>query len=216
MREKYYSKKNILEKSEQFRSILENSGLSRGEYTIPSTTALIVLDMQDYFLKPESHAFIPSAEAIIPRINLLIEEFNKRNMAKFYTQHIDQNESEGMMGVWWNKNLLNENPLKSISSDLKIDKMQKITKSQYDAFWNTELEKMLTKRSITDIIITGVMTHLCCETTARSAFVRGFNVIFTIDGTATYNEEHQMGSLRNLAHGFAHVETIEEVIKSLP
>jgi isochorismate hydrolase len=172
--------------------------------------------MQDYFLKPESHAFIPSAEAIIPRINLLIEEFNKRNMAKFYTQHIDQNESEGMMGVWWNKNLLNENPLKSISSDLKIDKMQKITKSQYDAFWNTELEKMLTKRSITDIIITGVMTHLCCETTARSAFVRGFNVIFTIDGTATYNEEHQMGSLRNLAHGFAHVETIEEVIKSLP
>ncbi|MCP4152595.1 MAG: isochorismatase family protein, partial [bacterium] len=56
---------------------------------------------------------------------------------------------------------------------------------------------------ITRVIITGVMTHLCCETTARSAFVRNFEVYFTIDATATYNREFHKSTLLNLSHGFA-------------
>lgn len=55
------------------------------------------------------------------------------------------------------------------------------------------------------------MTHLCCETTARSAFIRGFDVFFTIDGTATYNEDFHFGTLYNLAHGFAVPLLIDEI-----
>ena len=47
------------------------------------------------------------------------------------------------------------------------------------------------------------MTHLCCETTARSAFVHGYEVFFLVDGTATYNQDFHRASLMNLAHGVA-------------
>ncbi len=53
------------------------------------------------------------------------------------------------------------------------------------------------------LLITGVTTHLCCESTARSAFVRGFAVFIAIDGTATLNRELHVASLRALALGFA-------------
>jgi isochorismate hydrolase len=56
------------------------------------------------------------------------------------------------------------------------------------------------------------MTHLCCETTARSAFVQGYNVFFPIDGTATYNEEFHFATLTNLAHGFANIVLIENLL----
>jgi bifunctional isochorismate lyase / aryl carrier protein len=59
------------------------------------------------------------------------------------------------------------------------------------------------------------MTHLCCETTARSAFTHGFEVFFTIDGTATYNERFHIATLLNLSHGFALAVLVEEVIEML-
>jgi len=57
------------------------------------------------------------------------------------------------------------------------------------------------------------MTHLCCETTARSAFMSGFDVFFTVDGTATYNKTFHLSTLINLAHGFAIPITTKEVIQ---
>jgi isochorismate hydrolase len=59
------------------------------------------------------------------------------------------------------------------------------------------------------------MTHLCCETSARSAFMRGFEVFFPIDGTATYNRDFHLATLRNLAHGFATMTTVRELLIKL-
>jgi len=59
------------------------------------------------------------------------------------------------------------------------------------------------------------MTHLCCESSARSAFMRGFEVLFTIDGTATYREDFHRAAILNLAHGFAHPVLTGEIIKGL-
>ena len=60
------------------------------------------------------------------------------------------------------------------------------------------------------------MTHLCCETTARSAFVRGFDVFFLVDGTATYNIEFHMSSLLTLTHGFVHPVRFQEILDKMP
>ena len=59
------------------------------------------------------------------------------------------------------------------------------------------------------------MTHLCCETTARVAFTQGYEVFFSIDGTATYNRKFHLGSLINLAHGFVVPMLVDEIIDSL-
>jgi len=62
------------------------------------------------------------------------------------------------------------------------------------------------------VVITGVMTHLCCESTARDAFMRDLEVFFVIDATATDQEDLHMGSLRALADGFAIMVTTKEVL----
>lgn len=53
--------------------------------------------------------------------------------------------------------------------------------------------------------MTGVMTNLCCETTAREAFVKGFRVFFSTDATATLDLELHEATLKNLAYGFAYL-----------
>jgi len=85
-------------------------------------------------------------------------------------------------------------------------------KEYYSAFFRTDLEDTLRRRGITRVVICGVMTHLCCETTARDAFMSGWEVAMVADGTATLNEELHLSSLRCLVHGFAMPALAEEVL----
>lgn len=107
------------------------------------------------------------------------------------------------MATWWKDLIRIEDPLSAIIPDFDFSNRFVLRKNQYDAFYKTSMEEILRRKRVSQIIVTGVMTHLCCETTARSAFVRGFEVFFTIDGTATYNQDHHLATLLNLAHGFA-------------
>jgi isochorismate hydrolase len=76
-----------------------------------------------------------------------------------------------------------------------------IRKTTYDSFYGTQLEMILRAGSISQVLITGVLTHLCCETTARSAFVRGFEVYAAVDAMASSSEELHLGSLLSMADG---------------
>jgi isochorismate hydrolase len=71
---------------------------------------------------------------------------------------------------------------------------------------------MLREMNCRKLVICGLMTHLCCESTARSAFIRGFEVIIPVDGTASYNKRFHLSSLYNLSHGFAVVTSIKELL----
>lgn len=80
-----------------------------------------------------------------------------------------------------------------------------VEKNTYSAFRNTRLEEKLLEMGAKEVIVTGVMTNLCCETTAREAFVRGFRVFFSADATATSDSELHEAALKNLAYGFAYL-----------
>jgi len=108
-----------------------------------------------------------------------------------------------MMGEWWRDLIDRDDPLSQITARLPVGDAPVIEKMQYDAFYHTSLNEALHARGVTDVVICGVMTHLCCETTARSAFMRGYEVLFAVDGTATYNRDYHQASLLNLLHGFA-------------
>lgn len=69
----------------------------------------------------------------------------------------------------------------------------------------TNLEEKLKKMGVEEVIVSGVMTNLCCETTAREAFVRGFRVFFSTDATATTSEDLHQATLKNMAYGFAYL-----------
>lgn len=181
----------------------------------PEDAALIVLDMQRYFLDPESHAFIPSAEAIVPGILQLVQMFQELELPVLFTRHTNTPQNAGPMEKWWHYTIKREDPMSElipVFAELEPDILEK---EQYDAFYNTDLEEWLREQDIKQLIIGGVMTHLCCETTARSAFIRGFEVFFLIDGTATYTIDFHKSSLLTLSHGFAHPVRVKEVADRL-
>ncbi len=207
MKEEYFTNENISAVAREMAVFLRRK---KNPPTVTGTAALLVLDMQDYFIDPCSHAAVPSAPAIIHGIAALMARFSRCGYPVFRTRHINTAENAAMMAKWWRETLTDSNPLSALISSLPTSPV--IEKNQYDAFYKTGLEASLRSAGADRVIITGVMTHLCCETTARSAFVRGFEVIFPIDGTATYNRSLHMNTLQNLAHGFAALPLMEELL----
>lgn len=90
-----------------------------------------------------------------------------------------------------------------------------VEKNTYSAFMGTGLEEMLKTMGVEEVIVAGVMTNLCCETTARDAFVRGFRVFFSTDGTATSNEELHLATLKNVAYGFGYLVDCKSLERAL-
>jgi len=174
---------------------------------------LLSLDMQRYFLDEESHAWVPGGKTIIPGLVKAARYFRSAKRPVIATQHINTPENAGMMGSWWSELILEDHPLAGIDPDLEIQPQEIMRKSQYDAFIESSLESWLGEQGIKQVVIGGVMTHLCCETTARSAFGRGFEVFFLVDGTATYNQDYHQATLLNLAHGVAVLTTVDRIIK---
>jgi bifunctional isochorismate lyase/aryl carrier protein len=168
--------------------------------------------MQAHFLEQDSHAFVPSAPAIVPGIHSLIHAFEKAKRPVVRTRHLNTLKNAGMMSRWWRDLIIARSAYSKFFGPFQIPNSIEIKKSQYDAFFRTRLERALHEKGTQQVVICGVMTHLCCECTARSAFMRGFEVFFTIDGTATYNEELHRSSLQTLAHGFAIPVLVEEVL----
>ncbi|OQY27710.1 MAG: hypothetical protein B6244_09920 [Candidatus Cloacimonetes bacterium 4572_55] len=203
MKNKYFTSETIDNKSQKMLQKLEKYRKRNQIDFLAERSALLILDMQKYFLDERSHACVPSALSIVPKIKKLADTFHDMNLPVFFTRHINIKENAKMMASWWEELLTEKNDLSEIISELEMKNSMIIKKTQYDGFYQTRLESILKEKKINQLVITGVMTHLCCETTARSAFVRGFTVFFPIDGTATYNENFHWGTLLNLSHGFA-------------
>jgi isochorismate hydrolase len=208
MKEQYFSRNSIHQKA---RAMLKS--IKRHDIVfVPERSALLILDMQKYFLSASSHAFVPSAQAIIPLIAELKEAYTAKGLPVIFTRHLNSPQNAGLMAKWWRELIGKENPASEIIDELDISSGIVLEKSQYDAFFETPLTDILRERGVTQVVICGVMTHLCCETTARSAFVRGFEVFFTVDGTASYNERFHLATLLNLSHGFAAPALVEELL----
>ena len=213
MKSLYFTPESIAKCSQEFLREFRHSHRNINRDLLKNSTALIILDMQRYFLEPESHAFIHSARAILPGLKRLIGCFQSNGQPVILTRHINTDENAGMLNVWWADVITESSPLSDIIPELKTKTAKVIIKSQYDAFYNTELDVYLKEKRIEQVVICGVMTHLCCETTARSAFVHGYNVIFPVDGSATYDIEHHTATLRNLSHGFALMTSIGDLCR---
>lgn len=215
MKEEYFTIENIDFKSKQILEEAVKFSRNQAIDLIPKNSALLILDIQKYFSSKDSHAFIPSLFAILPKINRLKKLYEKNHLPVIVTRHINTPDDAKMMNKWWNDLITENNPLSNLADEIDNSNAIIIPKKQYDAFYDTNLETLLCEKKVSQLIICGVMTHLCCETTARSAFMKGFEVFFAIDGTATYNEKFHRASILNLTHGFAVPILINDIIKIL-
>ncbi len=181
-------------------------------------SALLVIDMQKFFLDPNSPTFTCGGMAILPNVKKLIASFRDAGRPVIYTCHVHHPDfiDAGIMKWWWQGACLEGTPESEVHDDLvPLSREKVIFKHRYSAFYNTDLETILRCLKIEDLVITGIMTNMCCESTARDAYYRDFRVHFLADATGSINEEMHLASLLNLAFGFAYITTSDNIISQI-
>ncbi len=216
MKELYFTPDTIDSKAcEMLEQVKTYTKKIKEQNFIPEISALLIIDMQNYFCDESSIPFVPSAPAIIPKISRLAEIYTAKKFPVIFTRQMNTPDDAGMMSKWWKHTISPESDASLITPKLNTENSYVLDKSQYDAFYNTDLESYLKDKGVTQLVITGLLTHLCCETTVRSAFVRGFETFFCVDGNVTYKEIYHTSSLINLAHGVSTLLTCNEVYQKL-
>ena len=176
----------------------------------PRQCALLVIDMQNYFDS--------LSRTIQQNVLKIIDACRANKMRIVFTRHghKDISKDGGMLAKWWGDCIMYGTPDWQLmpeftpgAEDLLIDK------NRYSAFFNTGLDETLRAEGIEELIITGVMTNCCCETTAREGFVRDYRIFFVSDATATADDDLHLSTLKTLAYGFAHIMSTEEVCKQI-
>ncbi len=171
----------------------------------PEKCALLVLDLQETFTSPSSHAFVPSAPQVVERVNELARVFVKKGLPVLYTLHLEANPAAEK---WWRR------PIRQDRLDSNLEVLGPvIVKGTYNPFLGTDLNERL--KGIEGLIITGVMTHICVLSAAFEAFSRGFGVLVPVDAVASYNPRLHLSALLAMAHACASLSSTEEVVKWL-
>jgi nicotinamidase-related amidase len=184
----------------------------------PAKAALLVVDMQKVFASEEGSTFLPMSVPVSERLAALVQECRQSGVPVIFTRHVhtDPQMDGGSMARWWSSLILEGSEEAELIDSLRPrDGERVIVKCRYSAFAGTPLEMILRSLGVEDLIVGGVMTNLCCETTARDAFNRDFNVFFLGDGTATANRELHDSSLKNISYGFGRVLGVSEALEIL-
>jgi nicotinamidase-related amidase len=160
------------------------------EYTIapeveidPRTTALIVVDMQNDFVRPEGKLFVPDAPATVPKIQALLAFARQHGIFTVFTQDTHY-PGDPEFPIWgehcvagtWVWQIIDE--LAPREGELVLQKRR------YDAFYGTPLDHELRLRKIEQLIICGTVASICVHYTAASAALRWYGVIIPVDATS--------------------------------
>jgi len=195
----------------------------------PQRTALLVIDMQNYFVKQGHQSEVPMAREIVPNINRLAAEVRSRGGHVVWIRNGTNNTRES----WSNYHQYLQTPERTerrykameIGEDgyeyWHLNDMRpedaRITKKRYSAFiqGSSDIERHLRERNIDTVLITGTATNVCCESSARDAMMLNFKVIMVPDGLATHTDAEHNATLSNFYGQFGDVQTVDEVVQSM-
>lgn len=193
-------------------------------------TALIVVDMQNYFVEPGAPVEVPSARAIVPAINRLTaaaraaggavvwiqmthDESDLDSWSVFYERLNSAERTQGdldglragshMHALW--------HEMETAPADLWVHK------KRFSAFLpeSSDLAETLRARGIENVVIVGTLTNVCCMTSALDAMMMNFRTIMVSDANAARIEEHHLATLNNVFETFGDVRTADETIDLL-
>jgi ureidoacrylate peracid hydrolase len=193
----------------------------------PKKLALINVDLQNVFVEGSPVA-APEGHAVIARVNRLAATCRKAGVLVVHTAHVTRPDGSnvGVMGEIIppvRQGMIASGTFPAaLHKDLKVEPGDIVLdKPRFGAFHGTDLELILRSRGIDSIIVTGIATNVCAETTAREANVRDFRVFFLSDGTATSDmngisrEVLQKATLTTLGFAFAQVLTVDQMIDKI-
>lgn len=199
------------------------------EMLVPERTALLVIDMQNYFVKPGYPGEAPMARKIVPGVNQLAAALRRMGGLVVWLKNsaTDPRETWSVL----NRDLLTPERrkarLEGLSEeheghelwpmlDVKTEDAQ-LVKTRYSAFiqGSSDAAAFLQVRGIDSVLIAGTATNICCETTARDAMMLNFRTIMVSDALAAYSDAEHAAALINFYCAFGDVQTIDETIASL-
>ncbi len=172
--------------------------------------ALLVIDVQNYFFDETSSAYLRASAQVLPKINELVAHALQHGWPVIATSHHAPSEPGNLMAERWR--YLPQGSECSLFSGLMTDeRIRRLPKEYYSAFFKTDLEEILRGERIERILLCGVMTHLCLDTTARHAFLLGFRPIVAADACCSKTSTYHMAALAALGHGFAEITTTDRI-----
>jgi ureidoacrylate peracid hydrolase len=192
----------------------------------PKFAALVVVDVQNDFCSPRGSAGkrgedVSAAMAIMTPLARLIDEARRIGLTIVYirTTHSEWTDTPSWVyrssqksglstcreGTWGAEFYDGIAPLSS---------ERVVVKHRYSAFINTDLNTVLKARNIQSVLVCGVATNVCVETTARDAYMFDYYVTMIDDCSAAYETKLHLGTLDNIRRHFGLVASSSEIIDS--
>jgi len=202
-----------------------------GEKVDPRHTALVIIDMQNDFIDDEGLIAregrdVSQAQEMAKHLPELIKAARAAGVFVVFVRNVYTSEQNFYLSDVW----LEQAARKREGGYTRIPVCRDgewdgdfyggirpqpgdvvVTKHRYDAFHNTDLDLILRSNGVRTVMLTGVVTNVCVETTARSAFVRDYYVVAVDDGCAAYVESDHRASLSNIDRFFGQVATMREI-----
>jgi len=161
-------------------------------------TAVMVIDMQNDFIKEKGKLYVPRSESLIKPIKSLLNAAREAGATIIYTQDW-HHEGDPEFEVW-GEHALAGSWGAEIVEELKPKEGEFIVrKPSYDAFYGTPLEHILRYRGLENLILTGVLANICVLHTAGSAAMRGYRLMVPVDCILALNEFDYALSLRQMS-----------------
>ncbi len=192
-------------------------------------TALVVVDMQLYFMAEGQPSECPVAREIVPNVNRLAQAVRRGGGLVVWIQTLSGPESLDSWSVYYERMTAEKSagrvdgmspggsgydlwPGLDVLEDDEI-----VVKTRYSALiqGSSNLEEVLRGRGIDTILITGVSTCTCCESTARDAMMLNFRTMMISDGCAAPDDYLHNATLNNFYLQFGDVQATDEVIALL-
>jgi ureidoacrylate peracid hydrolase len=199
----------------------------------PSHTALIVVDIQNDFcaeggMMDNEGRDLSAVQAMADRLPRLIAEARRVGALVVFVRNVYSSEGNKYLSDVWLEQASRrrgesywKRPVCALGSwegDFYGDVRPQpgdvvVTKHRFSAFHNTDLELVLRTNGIRTMVMSGVASNVCVETTAREGFVRDFYIAFLEDGSATYDDDQHAAALRTIDSYFGQVVTVDDVLR---
>jgi ureidoacrylate peracid hydrolase len=192
----------------------------------PNVAGLLVVDVQNDFVSADGSAArrgedVTAALSMVPRLIRLIEESRRAGLTIVYIKTMHSDWTDTPSWVYRNSQRSGLNTCREGSwgaefyqgiSPLPSERV--VIKHRYSAFINTDLNTVLKARGVQSVLVTGVATNVCVETTARDAYMFDYYVMLVEDCAAAYDPKLHRTTLENIRRHFGLVASSDEIIDS--
>jgi ureidoacrylate peracid hydrolase len=210
--------------------VIRRQGKPIGHDTIRAkSSALVVIDMQNYFVGEGFPLEVPIARDIVPNINRLARAMRDAGGLVVWVQ----TTAKGALELWGNFHRYMLSPeagrarlagldegaegfrlyptLAPSPADLRVKKVK------FSAFiaGSSDIDALLRSRGIESVLITGTLTNVCCESSARDAMMLDYRVIMVSDANATLTDDEHTAALNSVYLFFGDVMSTSEAIQRL-